>query len=70
MNIHVYGFVQLSNVKDVYKLSKALNNVWFGQFHVVEKVARFDRIVNEIDGYVEGGSRERESCSRTKLVPF
>jgi len=66
VNGQVYGFVQFSNVKDVDKLSKALNNVWFGQFHVVEKVAQFDRIVNEIDGYVGGGSWERESGSRTK----
>ena len=38
-----YGFVRFINVKDVAKLRKALNNVYFGQNKVWANVARFDR---------------------------
>ncbi|GAU35790.1 hypothetical protein TSUD_56670 [Trifolium subterraneum] len=40
-----YGFVKFSNVRDVNKLSKALNAVYFGHFRVRARVARFDRNV-------------------------
>lgn len=38
-----YGFVRYSNVKDVGKLLKAVNAVWFGNFRIFAKVASFDR---------------------------
>jgi len=38
-----YGFVCFINVKDVAKLQKALNNVYFGQNKVWANVVRFDR---------------------------
>ena len=43
MNGDVYGFVRYSKVRDVDKLLKALNNVYFGQYHVCTKLARFDK---------------------------
>ncbi|PNX91764.1 RNA recognition motif, partial [Trifolium pratense] len=38
-----YGFVKFSNVKDVSKMIKALNNVWFGYFRIRASVAMFER---------------------------
>ncbi|GAU42656.1 hypothetical protein TSUD_398610 [Trifolium subterraneum] len=38
-----YGFVKFSNVRDVTKMTKALNAVWFGHFRVRASVAKFDR---------------------------
>jgi len=38
-----HGFLRFINVKDVAKLQKALNNVYFGQNKVWANVARFDR---------------------------
>ncbi|PNX61502.1 hypothetical protein L195_g052485, partial [Trifolium pratense] len=38
-----YGFVKFSNVKDVSKLTKALNAVCFGQYRVKASVALFNR---------------------------
>ncbi|CAJ2673457.1 unnamed protein product [Trifolium pratense] len=38
-----YGFVKFSNVKDVSKMMKALNAVWFGHYRVRASVAMFDR---------------------------
>ncbi|KAK2409469.1 heterogeneous nuclear ribonucleoprotein A0 [Trifolium repens] len=38
-----YGFVRFSNVRDIPKLTKALNAVCFGDFRVRARVARFDR---------------------------
>ncbi|GAU33774.1 hypothetical protein TSUD_393360 [Trifolium subterraneum] len=44
-NVHgeVFGFVKFSKVKDVNKLSKALNTVCFGNYRVHARVASFDR---------------------------
>ncbi|GAU22961.1 hypothetical protein TSUD_247050 [Trifolium subterraneum] len=44
-NVHgeVYGFVKFSNVKNVHKLTKALNEVCFGNYRVHSSLARFDR---------------------------
>lgn len=42
---NVYGFARFSNVKDVGKLIKALNEVQFGPYHIFAKVACFDRYV-------------------------
>ncbi|PNX75614.1 putative sulfate transporter, partial [Trifolium pratense] len=38
-----YGFVKFSNVKNVSKMTNALNNVWFGNFRVNASVAMFER---------------------------
>ncbi|PNY00444.1 putative sulfate transporter [Trifolium pratense] len=38
-----YGFIKFSNVRDVTKMMRALNNVWFGHFRVRASVAMFDR---------------------------
>ncbi|MCH95432.1 RNA recognition motif [Trifolium medium] len=38
-----YGFVKFSNVRDITKLTNALNAVCFGHCHVRAKVANFDR---------------------------
>jgi len=38
-----YGFLQFLKVKDVEKIVQAFNNVWFGDFRIWAKVARFKR---------------------------
>ncbi|MCH96565.1 RNA recognition motif, partial [Trifolium medium] len=38
-----YGFVRFSNVRDVTKLMRALNAVFFGHYRVRARVASFDR---------------------------
>ncbi|MCI24963.1 RNA recognition motif, partial [Trifolium medium] len=38
-----YGFVKFSNVRDVTKLTSALNTVNFGHYRVHARVASFDR---------------------------
>ena len=50
VNGGVFGFVRYGKVKDVEKLLKALNNVWFGDCRVVAKVASFDRFGNKKHG--------------------
>ena len=50
VNGGVFGFVRYGNVKDFDKLLKALNNVWFGDWRVVAKVASFDRLGNKNHG--------------------
>lgn len=47
MNGDVYGFVRYAKVRDVDKLLKALNNVYFGHYHVRAKLARFDKMVSK-----------------------
>ena len=39
----VYGFARFSNVKNIEKLSQALNNIWYGHLRVCAREARFDR---------------------------
>lgn len=46
VNGGAFGFVRYAKVKDVEKLLKAVNNVWFGDWKVVAKVATFDRSRN------------------------
>ncbi|KAK2421300.1 heterogeneous nuclear ribonucleoprotein A0 [Trifolium repens] len=50
-----YGFVKFSNVRDVAKMTKALNAVWFGQFRVRASVAKFDRNAPGVEGRMEEG---------------
>jgi len=54
VNGGVFGFVRYGNVKDVDKLLKAVNNVWFGDWRVVAKASSFDRFGNK---RVEGKER-------------
>ena len=54
----VFGFVRYGNVKDVDKLLKAVNNVWFGDWRVVAKVASFDRFGNKKHGVGDGVHRQ------------
>jgi hypothetical protein len=55
VNGAVFGFVRYGKVKDIDKLLKAVNNVWFGDCKVVVKVSSFDRFGNK-----RGEVRERE----------
>jgi RNA recognition motif-containing protein len=41
-----FGFVRFVNVKNIEKLSQALNNVWIGDCRVLAKEARFDRFAH------------------------
>lgn len=43
VNGECYGFLRFANVRNVTKLFKAVNDVYFGNFRVHAKVARFDR---------------------------
>jgi len=46
----VYGFVRYSNVRDISKLLKLVNSVYFGNVRVKAKVARFDKAaVKEVE---------------------
>jgi len=53
------GFVRFGKVKDVEKLLKALNNVWFSDWRVVAKVASFDRFGNSRGVHRERGEGEK-----------
>jgi len=63
VNGQVYGFVRYLKIRDVDKLVQALNNVWFGDLHLWDKVARFHRKVSDEGGKVvlvgERGQRGR-----------
>ncbi|PNY07495.1 cysteine-rich receptor-like protein kinase, partial [Trifolium pratense] len=61
-----YGFVKFSNVKNVSKMTKALNNVWFGNFRVKASVALFDRNVSRVGRRMEIQKAEMEQFN----VPF
>jgi hypothetical protein len=54
VNGALFDFVRYAKVKDVEKLLKAVNNVWFGECKVVAKVSSFDRYGNKLG---EGGNR-------------
>jgi hypothetical protein len=56
-----YGFVKFSNVRDVNKLTKALNAVWFGHFRVRASVAMFDR---NAAGTEKSSEEERNSLPK------
>ncbi|XP_045798023.1 uncharacterized protein LOC123892263 [Trifolium pratense] len=58
-----YGFVRFSNVKDISKMTKALNAVWFGHYRVRASVALFHR-------HNTGGDKKPavETVSRQKEV--
>lgn len=63
---HTYGFARYSNVRDVDKFLKAVNNVSFGQFRVWAKLDRFDRNSDGTDWrrdhvYAEGEGRKSKT---------
>ena len=47
VNGAVFGFVRYAKVKDIEKLLKVVNNVWFGECKMVAKVSSFDRYGNK-----------------------
>jgi len=55
----VFGFVRYSNVKDLDKLLKAVNNIWFGDFKVVAKVSAYDRYGHKRGEVRESGEGEK-----------
>ena len=67
VNGGVFGFVRYGNVKDVDKLLKAVNNVWFGDWRVVAKVSSFDIFGNKMGGGRERGEREKSLNGDKKL---
>jgi len=66
VNGGAFGFVRYGKVKDVEKLLKALNNVWFGDWKVVAKVASFVKSINyRGDGRDRGeGDKKKEGEKR------
>ena len=59
VNGALFGFVRYSKVKDISKLLKAVNNVWFGDWKVEAKVSNFDRFGNKRDEVRERGEGEK-----------
>jgi len=69
VNGGVFGFVHYGHVKDVNKLLKAVNNVWFGDWRVVAKVASFDWFGNKRDeGKVKGERGKNIEGEKRKVV--
>jgi len=69
VNGGVFGFVRYGHVKDVNKLLKAVNNVWFGDWRVVAKVASFDWFGNKRDeGKVKGERGKNIEGEKRKVV--
>jgi len=65
-NIHgkIYGFVRFSKVRDLGKLLKAVNAVWFGNFRVNARVAQFDRLATAVGQGDEKGEGVRGGLGR------
>jgi hypothetical protein len=55
--------VLFTNVRDVVKLNKALNNVVFGNLKVWANMARYDRF-----GVVDFNNRERKQLRILELI--
>ncbi|WJX67849.1 hypothetical protein P8452_52282 [Trifolium repens] len=53
-----YGFVKFSNVRDVSKLTKALNAVYFGHYRIRASLARFDRSSGPPGSLDDGGEKK------------
>ena len=79
VNGGAFGFVRYCKVRDVEKLLKALNNVWFRDWRVVAKVASFDRFGKsqavggkrvEGDKIIEGEKSKSEGAKNTEGVAF
>lgn len=66
-----YGFVRFANVRNIEKLSKALNTVYFGDFRMFANVARFDMFAkndNKVKGECEGGKVGGGEGEKSKKV--
>jgi len=63
-----YGVVRFSKVRDVGKLLKAINTVWFGNFRVNSRVARFDRLVGCVNDEKGEGVRVGKGTENGKIV--
>ena len=63
-----FGFVRLINVKNKYKLSKALNNVWIGECRVWAHEARYDRFAHNDSIVVTPEVAERKEREADRLV--
>ncbi|KAK2354954.1 heterogeneous nuclear ribonucleoprotein A0 [Trifolium repens] len=64
----LYGFVKFSNVRDVDKMTKALNAVWFGQFRIRASVAKFDRNAPGAERRMEEGQSRLPNGAVEKSV--
>ncbi|GAU48118.1 hypothetical protein TSUD_141400 [Trifolium subterraneum] len=53
-----FGFIRYTNVRDVDKMVKALNQVWFGTYKVCANVALFSRISSERKKQLVGDVQE------------
>ncbi|GAU40819.1 hypothetical protein TSUD_398030 [Trifolium subterraneum] len=62
-----YGFVKFSNVKDITKMTNALNAVWFGHFRVRASVAKFER--NDV-GRDRVSKQEKVGLSKGAEIPL
>ena len=60
---HRFGFVKFVKVRDVAKLNKALNNVYFGDLRLFANVAKFDRFVKEEERMEDVVGREQRWSS-------
>jgi len=58
---HRFGFVKFLKVRDVTKLNKALNNVYFGDLRLFANVAKFDRFVKEEERMEDVVGRDQRS---------
>jgi len=63
----VFGFVCYSKVKDIDKLLKVVNNIWFGDCKVVAKVSTFDRYGNKRGGGKVRGKGEKRKAEGEKI---
>ncbi|XP_045830922.1 uncharacterized protein LOC123922227 [Trifolium pratense] len=62
-----YGFVKYFNVKNVSKMTNALNNVWFGNFRVKASVAMFERNFSRVDRKMESHKVVKEQVGAPLL---
>jgi len=62
------GFVRYGKVRDVDKLLKAVNNVWFGDCKVVAKVANFDRFGNTNKARGNSDDGEKRKLDEEKII--
>jgi len=68
VNGWVFGFLRYGKVKDVDKLLKVVNNVWYGDRKVVAKVASFDRFGNSREARGNLGEGEKREGEGEKII--
>ncbi|GAU41532.1 hypothetical protein TSUD_140630 [Trifolium subterraneum] len=54
-----FGFVKYLKVRDIFKLKKALNNLYFWDLKLFANVAKYDRFVSENKGEIKGEGKVR-----------